>query len=55
VIALLGCGQKGPLVLPPPAPAPQSRAPAPPPADAQPQSERPVDKRLEVPATNEPR
>jgi len=27
VVALAGCGQKGPLYLPPPAPVPQSKAP----------------------------
>jgi predicted small lipoprotein YifL len=53
VIALSGCGLKGPLVLPPPAPAPQSKAPAP--SSDTPQPERPADKRLDVPAANEPR
>ncbi len=41
---LAGCGQKGPLVLPPPTPAPQSRPPAESPA------QRPFP---DVPATNE--
>ncbi|MGB2815985.1 MAG: lipoprotein [Burkholderiaceae bacterium] len=48
--ALAGCGQKGPLVLPPPPPAPQSKAPPPPPA----QDVRPADRPFpDLPATNE--
>ena len=40
----VGCGQKGPLVLPPPPPAPQSKAP----------ETRPADRVFpDVPATNE--
>lgn len=47
--ALAGCGQKGPLVLPPPPPAPQSKAPPSAPPDARP-TDRPFP---DVPATNE--
>lgn len=47
--ALAGCGQKGPLVLPPPQPAPQSKVPPPPAQDARP-ADRPFP---DVPATNE--
>ena len=54
VMALSGCGLKGPLVLPPPVPAPQSKAPSPAPT-ATPETERSADKRLDVPGTNEPR
>lgn len=43
-IPIGGCGQKGPLVLPPPAQAPQSKVPGSRPAD------RPFP---DVPATNE--
>jgi predicted small lipoprotein YifL len=43
-VSLGGCGQKGPLVLPPPPEAPQSKAPGSRPAD------RPFP---DVPATNE--
>ena len=47
--ALAGCGQKGPILLPPPPPAPQSTAPLPPALGAQP-ADRPFP---DVPATNE--
>ena len=46
---LTGCGQKGPLVLPPAQPAPQSKAPSPPTQDARP-ADRPFP---DVPGTNE--
>ena len=48
VIALAGCGQKGPLYLPPPQPAPQSKAP--PAAEATQRTNSPFP---DVPATNE--
>jgi predicted small lipoprotein YifL len=47
--ALTGCGQKGPLVLPPQQPAPQSKAPLPSPAP----EGRPAAPFPDVPATNE--
>jgi predicted small lipoprotein YifL len=48
--ALAGCGQKGPLTLPPPQPTSQSKAPAERPA------ERPATRPFpDVPATNESR
>jgi predicted small lipoprotein YifL len=59
--AAAGCGQKGPLVLPPPAPAPQSRPaerPEGPPADAAAarRAGSAGESRLpDVPATSEPR
>ncbi|HQR21184.1 MAG TPA: lipoprotein [Burkholderiaceae bacterium] len=47
-LGLAGCGQKGPLFLPPPAAAPQSRAPSDAPA------ERPVPRSPDdVPSTSE--
>jgi predicted small lipoprotein YifL len=47
-LALAGCGQKGPLYLPPPQQAPQSKAPAATPET--PPAARPAP---DVPATNE--
>jgi predicted small lipoprotein YifL len=48
VIALAGCGQKGPLYLPPPQPGPQSTAP--PAGEPVARPDRPFP---DVPATNE--
>jgi predicted small lipoprotein YifL len=50
MVALSGCGQKGPLVLPPPVVGPQSKPPAERPAERAPDRAFP-----DVPATNEPR
>ncbi len=47
-VVLTGCGQKGPLYLPPPQPAPQSKAP--PAAEPVARPDRPFP---DVPATNE--
>jgi len=49
---LAGCGQKGPLYLPPPPPAPQSTAPMTPPADTRKPADRPYP---DVPATTDKR
>lgn len=59
-VASAGCGQKGPLVLPPPAPAPQSRPADRPPSPASGAATRPAgsageSRTPDVPATSEPR
>jgi predicted small lipoprotein YifL len=54
--ALMGCGQKGPLVLPPPTPAQQSRAPATVPETTPQPLDRPGARPFpDAPATGEPR